>query len=329
MHPKWRAWLSSTRALLSNNPRLFWLRAATITAVIWLFTTKRSFWTPDTLFIIFLGLFVVMGQARAFIVRFAPLLGLLLAYDAFRGIADDLNKYVHFTEMIQADKALFGVLPTQTLQQWLWHGSVQWYDFYFYFLYIIHFLVPVILALTIWKLKDSLYWKYVCALVGLSFAGFITYIAFPAAPPWMASDLHYIPTIQHISGNIWQAMGITGFPQIYAQFSPNLVAAVPSLHSAYPVLTVLFLGKLFGWRRVWWAWLYPLSMWVGVVYLGEHYVVDALLGGLYAVVAYAITMRIFAWRAARPSQFKQHWARGYQWGLSYVLDRRAVIIRNE
>lgn len=32
--------------------------------------------------------------------------------------------------------------------------------------------------------------------------------------------------------------------------------------------------------------VYPVSVWIGVVYLGEHYVVDALLGALYTVGAY-------------------------------------------
>lgn len=305
-----------------KNPWLFGLRVLAIGVVAWLFVTKRSFWTPDTLFVILLAMFVVLGQAREFIIRFVPFLGLLLVYDMFRGIADDLNKHVHFTEMINFDVSVFGTLPTAALQNWLWHGSVQWYDFYFYGLYILHFLVPVLLAITIWRLRDSLYWKYVTSLVILSFAGFLTYVIFPAAPPWMASDLHYIQHIQHISGSVWEAMGVTGFPQIYAQFSPNLVAAVPSLHAAYPVLTVLFLGKLFGWRRVWWAWLYPLSMWVGVVYLGEHYVIDALLGGLYAVGAYFATMKLFAWAARKQPAYRAQYAYGYAWGYRVSRQRR-------
>src|SRR4051812_27054933 len=91
-----------TKAKLARrtHPVLFWIRAAAIVGVIWLFVNKRSFWTPDTLFFILLIVFLTLGQARQFIIRFAPFLGLLVVYDAFRGIADDLNKHVHFTEMI-------------------------------------------------------------------------------------------------------------------------------------------------------------------------------------------------------------------------------------
>jgi hypothetical protein len=306
-----------------ERPLLFWLRVATVLGVVVLFAVKRNFWTPDTLFIVLLALFVVLGQARAFVVRFAPFVLLLLAYDSFRGIADDLNKNVHFWEMIHADRLMFGgALPTDALQQWWWHGTVQWYDFYFYFLYTIHFLAPVLLAVLLWKLRPKLYWPFVGALVGLSFAAFVTYVLFPAAPPWMASDLGYIEPIHRISSDIWAAMGVENFSQVYANLSPNPVAAVPSLHSAYPLLFVMFLVRAFGWRRAGWLYIYPASMWIGVTYLGEHYVIDAILGALYAVGAYFASMWFFAWARQRDWQFAADYQRGHEWAYQRVRNWR-------
>jgi membrane-associated phospholipid phosphatase len=138
------------------------------------------------------------------------------------------------------------------------------------------------------------------AFVGLSFAGFITYVLFPAAPPWMASDHGLIPHIHRISSNVWSVMGVDNFSELYSKFSPNDVAAVPSLHAAYPTLTLLFSAKIFGWRRMWWLAIYPISLWIGVVYLGEHYVTDVLLGIGYAVVAYMVSMRVHAWKQTHP-----------------------------
>ncbi|MGH7196356.1 MAG: phosphatase PAP2 family protein [Candidatus Saccharimonadales bacterium] len=304
------------------RPVLFWLRFITVATVVIFFAINRNFWTPDTLFVVLLALFVVLGQARAFLWRFLPFAALLLVYDSFRGIADDLNSYVHFTEMIDADRLMFGgLLPTDVLQQWWWHGRVQWYDFYFYFLYTIHFLAPVLLAVLIWKLRDNLYWPYVGALVGLSFAAFVTYVVFPAAPPWMASDLGYIDPIHRISSDIWHAMGVTNFSEAYANISPNPVAAVPSLHSAYPLLFVLFLVKMFTLRRMWWAYVYPVSMWIGVVYLGEHYVIDAILGALYALGAYYAAHAYFNWLVKQPPHFKKGLKHGYAWGVGQVHGR--------
>lgn len=304
-----------------QRPLAFWLRVITLLGVAALFVAKRNFWTPDTLFVVMLAVFIVFGQARQFLIRFAPVVVLLLVYDSFRGIADDLNSNVHFFEMIEADRAMFGgALPTDILQQWWWHGQVQWYDFYFYLLYTLHFVMPLFLALAIWKLRDELYLPYAIGFVGLSFAAFVTYVVFPAAPPWMASDMGLIEPIHRISSDIWYAMGVTNFSEVYAHLSPNPVAAVPSLHAAYPLLFTLFLARLFGWRKVWWAMIYPVSVWIGIVYLGEHYVVDAILGALYAIVAYYAALWIVA--AARQRPFMASYQRGYEWGYARVRRRQ-------
>lgn len=308
----YRTILTGIKKMHREKPVLFWFRVLVLAAIAAFFIIKRSFWTPDTLFALLLVIFVVLGQARVFIVRFAPFIILLLAYDSFRGIADDLNTYVNFWPMISFDTNLFGGhLPTAVLQSWWWHGSVQWYDFYFYFLYTMHFVMPVALAVLIWKLQPKMYWEFVVALVGLSFMAFITYVAFPAAPPWMASDLHYIEPIHRISSDIWYAMGVTNFSEFYANLSPNPVAAVPSLHSAYPLLFVLYLWRLFGARKTWWLLIYPVSMWIGVVYLGEHYIFDFVAGALYAVGAYYGAKWWFKrWRNYEPT-YREHYTRAY------------------
>lgn len=280
-----------------NNRILFVVRAVVITAVLVILIRFRVFWTPDTLFMLLLVVFGVFGQARGFILRFLPLVLLMTLYELFRGFADDLNGTVHFTEMIDFDRWMFfGHLPTVVLQEWWWHGQVTWYDFYFYFLYTIHFLMPALLAILIWKKADKHYWQFMWALVGLSFAAFITYILYPAAPPWMASIDGYIDEpMRRVSSDIWWAMGVENFAKLYDQLPANQVAAVPSLHSAYPLLFSLFITGLFGLKRFWWVYIYPISMWAGVTYMGEHYVVDVILGALYAALAYFASVFVYNW----------------------------------
>lgn len=270
--------------LTMRGLRLFYLACLVYMLVFW-----RIFYTPDLLFIMFFFLFMLYGQGRQFFVNFGPFVVLLLAYDSLRGIVPFISKNVHFMEMINFDKWLFGQLPTVTLQQWLYHGRTAWYDFYFYLVYMAHFVMPLLVAVLIWKFRPRHYLRYVLAFLILSYGGFLTYILFPAAPPWMASQMGLMPAITKISTNVWFALGVHSFPTIYEKFSPNLVAAVPSLHSAYPLLIVMFIRRAFGWK---WAaamsW-YPLSVWVGVVYMGEHYVFDVLAGIVYALAAYGLT----------------------------------------
>lgn len=274
----------------------FLLRVAVLSAAILFFALKRSIWTPDTLLVILIVIGFVFGRGKDFIVRFVPFLGLLVVYDSFRSIADDLNHHVNYWPMIEFDRWIGGgALPTQTLQSWLWRGSVQWYDFYFYFLYTIHFLVPVVVALVIWKYRPKLYWPFVWSFVGISFLAFITFVLFPAAPPWLAHQLGYFGgDFTRISSEIWRAMGIENFSEVYSKLSPNEVAAVPSLHSAYPLLASLFVIATFGFRKTWWILIYPLSMWIGVVYLGEHYVFDVIIAILYVALVYFAVMKLFS-----------------------------------
>ena len=280
-----------------RNRLAFIARSMVIVAAMAVLVTQRTFWTPDTLFVVLLVIFAVFGQAKSFLVRFLPLVSLILLYEIFRGIADDLNGTVHYTEMIDFDRWMFfGHLPTVVLQEWWWQGKVQWYDYYFYFLYTIHFLMPVLLAVLIWKKADRRYWQFMWALLGLSFAAFVTYILFPAAPPWMASLHGYIDEpMRRVSSDIWWAMGITNFSEIYDNLPANPVAAVPSLHSAYPLLFSLFITGLFGMKRFWWVYVYPVSVWIGVVYTGEHYVIDVILGALYALAAYWASDLAYSW----------------------------------
>lgn len=246
-----------------------------------------SFPTPDKILVFIILGAMIFSQGVAFTLRFVPFILILYVYEAFRGLAHILNNNVNFTFMIEADKVLFfGHLPTELLQKWWWNGQVQWYDFVFYLAYMAHFVMPLILAVVIWKKFTPVYWRFVATYAALSFAGFATYLLFPAAPPWMASDLGYIESIQRISSDVWYALGVHDFATFYSQVSPNPVAAVPSLHSAYALLFPLFVVTLFKSKYRHIAWVYPILIGFGTVYQGEHYAIDAILGWIYALAAF-------------------------------------------
>lgn len=278
------------KAAYKDQPSVIWLRLIYIAALLYVFIFLRAMWTPDMLFVMFLLLFSLFGKGREFFLNFGPFALLLLTYDSFRGLAPFLNSHVHFTEMIDFDRFIgFGQLPTERLQHLLYHGSIQWYDYAFYLVYMLHFVMPWIGAILIWRFRKRLYSRFVVSFLLLSYAGFITYVLFPAAPPWMASEMGLIPPLHKVSTDVWWSLGVHNFSEVYKQISPNLVAAVPSLHAAYAMLIYLWVRRAFGWRWslaiIW----YPLMMWVGIIYMGEHYVADALLGIIYAALSYWFT----------------------------------------
>src|SRR5947209_19002699 len=92
------------------------------------------------------------GFARGVVLEWLPFIGLLIAYDSLRGGAGHLFA-VHYLPQLQVDQALFGgTAPTVTLQLWLWHGHVVWYDVVFWGVYLTHFFATPLLAAVLWKI---------------------------------------------------------------------------------------------------------------------------------------------------------------------------------
>jgi len=267
---------------------------AGVLACVVIFIHEPSFPTPDKLFIFLIFVFMMFNQAWQMTKRLLPFVALLLVYESFRGIADNLNTHVNYTLAPHIDRLIFGKLPAIYLQDWLWRGHTQWYDVVFYIPYMLFFVIPLGLALLVWKTRVKLYWQVVTTYLFVFFSAFLTFLLFPAAPPWMAAQDHYIEPIVRVSTNVWYSLGIHNFPSLYNHIAPNPVAAVPSLHAACATLLSLFVFKLYGRRWGLISLIYPILIYVGVVYEGEHYAFDVIAGIFYAVVFYFATPWIMA-----------------------------------
>jgi membrane-associated phospholipid phosphatase len=218
-----------------------------------------------------------------------PFLFILLVFGSFRFITPELSERVHYTLMPGFDKLLFNGLPTITLQRLLWHGYVTWYDYILYGVYVSHYILPIILAFSVYKHYKSEYLRLAMTYIIASFTAFIIFIAYPTAPPWLASEKGYIPHITRISVAIFSSLGVHNFSKLYSTYAPNPIAAAPSLHTTYSVLFVLFIYRLFGKRWGTISLIYPFCIILGVVYMGEHYAFDIFAGILLAVASYLVT----------------------------------------
>jgi membrane-associated phospholipid phosphatase len=129
--------------------------------------------------------------------------------------------------------------------------------------------------------------------LAMNVAGIVTYYLYPAAPPWYVAEYGLGPVHREARASMagaarWDALtGIPWFTSFYSR-SPEVFGAIPSLHVSYPLLTYLF-GRELGKR-----WLDAASFGLfllvafAAVYLGHHYVIDVVLGALYAIGAWAI-----------------------------------------
>jgi len=210
---------------------------------------------------------------------------LLSAYDFTRGAADSLGIGVHVNPMIDFDRFLFlGTTPTQWLQAHVNDPRVvNWVDVAFTLIYTSYFIVPFTVAGFLWARDRLEFLRFSHRIVTLFAAGLATYIAFPAAPPWMAADMGLLHGVARTTADGWQVIGgrtVELFNE--GQATVNQVAAVPSLHSASTMLVALFL-----WPRMRRPLrpllvLYPLAMGLTLMATGEHYFFDVLLGWIYA-----------------------------------------------
>lgn len=263
------------------------LRITTLLLLVYIILIRHTFWQPDTVLAVLLLVGVIFGKAREFVVRFVPFLVVLMIYDALRGLLYGITQRVNWWPMIDFDRWLGGgVLIGSRLQELMWHGHLEWYSFYFYILYSLHFITPILFGLILWKYRSRLYWPFVWSILVASFLAFVTFIVFPAAPPWMAAEHGLITEpLRWISSDIWGAVGMQDSIKIvYTQISADPVAAVPSLHSIFPIVESAFIIAAFGLRRAWWIILYPLTIFIAVVYLGEHYVFDIIVSIIYSVI---------------------------------------------
>ena len=218
------------------------------------------------------------------VIDWLPIVAVLWAYDLTRGAADSLGIGAHYATMIDFDRFVFGEVPTVWLQERLYEPRVvQWWDVGFTLVYTSYFIAPFVLAGWLWARDRLGFQRFTRRLVTLALAGLATYIVFPAAPPWMAGEMGLIGEVHRTTARGWEDLGV-GTASLFSkgQAASNLVAAVPSLHSAFTMLVALFL-----WSRVRPSLrplllLYPLAMGLTLIATGEHYFFDVILGWLYA-----------------------------------------------
>ena len=241
---------------------------------------------PDRYAIAMLVGALVLGRAKQFMHDWLPFIGLLVSYDFLRGFADDLSGRVQYLQSIQLDQAMFTVVPTVALQNLLFASSLHWWDYAATIVYFLHFVLPLGFAMVLWLQDRRRFTDFVTSLTLLSYAGWLTYIVFPSAPPWMAAQAGYLDGVTRILDRTIDFLpNHLDLPTVYRALDPNPIAAIPSLHAAYPFLVLLFALKFFRWRGLV-VLPYVAVVWFAVIYLGEHYATDVLIGAAYATAAF-------------------------------------------
>jgi hypothetical protein len=246
------------------------------------------------------------GRGGPFVRAWAPVVLGVFAYIFAGTFAEKIDFPVHYMPQIDMDKLIgLGQLPTTWLQDHLYTGHTGPLELFTVVMYISHFFVPLLLGFYLWWTRRSeAFTTLMFGILTVSILGEITFILAPTAPPWMAADHGLIPPVHHVIKETLGNLGLSSAAELKDRPGTyNVVAAMPSLHAAWPLIGY-FVARYYGLPR--WLRVGQLLIFAGVlfaiVYGGEHYVADALVGALYAWVAWRIVIWLLGKRASRREQ---------------------------
>jgi len=113
--------------------------------------------------------------------------------------------------------------------------------------------------------------------------GCAIYMAVPTAPPWWASEQGRTDAeVRRIMQEVGEEEWGNAWPVLYDALGGNPWAAMPSLHFATSLMAALLLAET-GPVEGAVGWTYVSVLGFALVYLGEHYVVDLLVGAAIVI----------------------------------------------
>lgn len=248
---------------------------------------NKIFPSIELLFSFFILVFIWRSKDRKLLISLLPFIILLLIFQSLRGFADNLSpSQVHITDILGYERKLFwGNIPAHYIQVFVQTLPIRkLVSLFCNLIYISHFINPLIVALLLWYKKPEGYWYFVGGLLIITYLAFIIYYLYPAAPPWYATQNGYLVD-QPVNLN----KNYTSLALIKA--GPNPVAAMPSLHMAYPSYIAFIL--LYYWRKkaipiI----LLPCAVGFATLYLGHHYIVDLIAGCILSLFVFCISLLI-------------------------------------
>ena len=240
-------------------------------------------------------LFYLNANTRKFLFAYLTFLVYWVIFDYMKAFPNYNYNPVHIADLYNFEKHIFGInINGQVLtpNEYLKIHSNSLLDMLSGIFYLCWIPVPFGFGIYLFtkNRRECLY--FLISFVTLNILGFIVYYSFPAAPPWYVQEYGFVfhPNMHEgIAGldRFDQLVHAPIFKGIYTKGS-NVFAAMPSLHSAYPIVVFYYAVR----NRMKWAALIfgivTMGIWFGAVYTSHHYILDVLAGILCATAGIAL-----------------------------------------
>ncbi|SFE01756.1 PAP2 superfamily protein [Chitinophaga sp. CF118] len=290
---------------MTTNKRLFDIKTLLFTTSISIAYLLLSAWLvgfkTDQLWlvVIFNSCYYFSWPTRRLITGFSIFIVYWILFDYMKAFPNYLFNTVHIRDLYETEKSIFGVLVNGVKvtpnEYWLLH-KYTWLDVMSGIFYLCWVPVPLLFAGYLFY-KDTLaFLHFAISFLLVNLIGFVLYYIYPAAPPWYI-QLHGFEFIAHTPGNsagllrFDQYLNIDVFGSLYSK-SSNVFAAMPSLHSAYPLIVLYYARKhanvffqvVFG--------VIAVGIWFSAIYNSHHYILDVAAGIICAIITIIFYRRV-------------------------------------
>jgi len=252
------------------------------------------------LLVIFNSLYYASTITRKFILGFSIFIVYWIIFDYMKAFPNYAFNRVHIAELYNLEKHVFGIFSDGRVltpnEYWRIHGNTA-LDVIGGIFYLMWIPVPMIFAGYLFFANRKQFIQFLVTFVLVNLIGFVIYYLYPAAPPWYV-QYHGFVFEAHTAGN---TAGLVKFDRffnapifksIYSNGS-NVFAAMPSLHSSYPVIVLYYgLKNRLGLVNIFFG-IVTLGIWFTAVYTSHHYVLDVLSG----ITCAAVGISLFNWLA--------------------------------
>lgn len=195
-----------------------------------------------------------------------------------------LRRRVHVRYPVKVDRVIgLGKLPSLRLQHGLAKvGVIQPADRVLVWVHWLWFVVPHGTVAYMLLRKRHLFPRAAVMTYAVFDLGLIGYWAVPTAPPWYAAQQGEMgdaePMLRRMMVEHGQQFWRAGWEPLYSFLGGNPLAAMPSLHFATSLMAAHLLSEA-GPVEGAIGWTYAVTLGFALVYLGEHYVIDLIVGG--------------------------------------------------
>lgn len=237
------------------------------------------------LVVIFNACFYSSAISRKFILGFSVFIVYWILFDYMKAIPNYKISHVHIADLYNLEKHLFGINLNGhivTPNEYWKTNSTHFLDILGGLFYLCWIPVPLSFAAYLFFKNRREFLSFALTFFLVNLLGFVIYYTFPAAPPWYIQE-HGFTFIANTPGNTGglvrfdQYFNVHIFQSIYQKGS-NVFAAMPSLHSAYPIIVVYYAFKNHvGLMKVVLITVMA-GIWLTAIYTSHHYVLDVLAG---------------------------------------------------